>query len=256
MSVSRHRLFSAPIFVIALLTVLSLATTRFAVARDTTTVTSNEPAPTTLTLSGRGTVAVQPDTASVSLGITIEDETLGAAQDEATATMTRIFDAISDAGIQERDIRTVDYRVDIVYDYDDDGTVTAIIGYQVSNTVNATVREIDSVGGILDAVVAAGANTVYGISFFVEDTAAAASQARTAAVADAMAKADEIAAAAGLQVSRIVSIYESSSPPPSPVDFDDAEGIAEGASSSVPLQAGTTEITADIDVVFELEAAG
>lgn len=249
-------LVSLSLITIALVAAFSIAAGGRVAAQDTTTVTTSEPAPTTLSLTGHGTVTIEPDTAAVSFGVTIDDETLSTAQNEATATMTEILAAVTDAGIVERDVQTVDYRVDILYDYDDDGTVSRILGYQVSNTVNVAVRDLGTVGAILDAVVAAGANTVYGISFYVENTTAAASQARTAAVADAITKAEDIATAAGLRVSRIVSIYESSSPPPAPMDYDYAVAeSADSAGSSVPVQAGTTEISADIDVVFELEPA-
>ena len=234
------------------------ATTRYAAAQDSTTVTTSSPSPTTLTVTGQGTVVVEPDTASVSFGVTTEDETLTTAQTEATATMTAILTAVTDAGVAERDVQTVDFSVSILYDYDDDGTVTRILGYQVSNSVNVTVRQLDALGGILDAVVAAGANNVYGVSFFVNDTTAAASQARIAAVEDAMAKAKDIATAAGLTVSRVVSIDEQSTAPPTPVDYypaAEADDRATGSAMPVPVQAGSTDIMATVYMVFELEPA-
>lgn len=239
----------------SLILALLFFTTHYTAAQQSTTVTTTEPAPTTLTVTGQGTVNVEPDTAAVSFGVTTEDETLATAQSEATATMTAILAAVSDAGVAERDVQTVDYSVSILYDYDDDGNVSRILGYQVSNTVNVTVRQLDALGGILDAVVAEGANNVYGVSFFVNDTKAAASQARVAAMEDAMAKANDIAAAAGLRVSRVVSINEESTAPPTPVDFYAAADVAESAPASVPVQAGTTDIIATVYVVFELEAA-
>lgn len=247
--------------VIVLLVIVLAATIAFAVpgravAQDGTPAapTESTPAPATLTVSGHGTVIAQPDTARITFGVTIDGETLAAAQSEATVTMSAILAEVEGAGVAERDIQTVDYRVDILYDYDDDGDVSRILGYQVSNSVSVTVRDLDALGALLDAVVAQGANDVYGISFFLADTTAAARQARTAAVDDAMTKATDIAAAAGLQISRVVSIAERSSPPPTPVDFDAAD-VAESAPSSVPVQAGSTEITADVDMTFELEPA-
>jgi len=256
---SRIRLHTkvAALVGISLVLALVVATTRYAAAQESTTVTTSEPSPTTLTVTGQGTVVVEPDTASVSFGVTIEDETLSTAQTEATTTMTAILTAVTDAGVAERDVRTVDYSVTILYDYDDDGTVTSILGYQVSNTVAVTVRQLDSLGTILDAVVAAGANNVYGVSFFVNDTTAAASQARIAAVEDAMAKANDIATAAGLTVSRIVSIDEQTTAPPTPVDYypSAAAEMDDSAGYAVPVQAGSTDIMATVYMVFELEPA-
>jgi uncharacterized protein YggE len=116
--------------------------------------------------------------------------------------------------------------------------------------VNVTIHEIDRVGEILDAVVAVGANSIYGISFYVEDTSDAASQARTLAVEDARAKADELAAAAGLTIVRIVSISETSAPPPAPVPA--GRGQAEAADMAAPpIQTGTSEVSVDVLITFE-----
>lgn len=257
---SRIRLHSKSAVFLGLVVVLAFvfATTRYVAAQESTTVTTSSPSPTTLTVTGQGTVVVEPDTASVSFGVTTEDETLATAQTEATATMTAILAAVTDAGVAERDVQTVDFSVSINYDYDDDGNVTSILGYQVSNTVNVTVRQLDALGGILDAVVAQGANNVYGVSFFVNDTTAAASQARIAAVEDAMAKANDIASAAGLKVSRVVSIDEQATAPPTPVDYYPAaemDDSATGSAMPVPVQAGSTDIMATVYMVFELEPA-
>ncbi len=246
---------AAAVVGISLVLALVFASTRSAAAQDSTTVTTTAPVPTTLTVTGQGTVVVEPDTASVSFGVTVEDETLSTAQAEATETMTAILTAVTDAGVDERDVQTVDFSVSILYDYDDDGNVSSILGYQVSNTVNVTVRQLDALGGILDAVVAQGANNVYGVSFFVNDTTAAASQARIAAVEDAMAKANDIATAAGLRVSRVVSINEEATAPPTPVDFYPAAEADDSAGAAVPVQAGTTDILATVYMVFELEPA-
>lgn len=225
-------------------------------AAQSTTVTTTDPEPTTLTVTGMGTVRIEPDTASVSFGVLTEDETLSTAQAESTETMTAILAAVTDAGVEERDIQTANFSVTIVYDYDDDGNVTRVLGYEVANTVTVTVRQLDTLGGMLDAVVSAGANTVSGINFYVEDTTDAARQARIAAVKDALSKANDIATAAGLRVGRIVSISEESSAPPIPVDVyaaADAESASVG--SAVPVQAGTSVIQASVYMVIELEPA-
>ena len=139
-------------------------------------------APATISISGQGRVTIEPDTASVVAGIDILRPTLAEAQAEATTQMTAIIYAVKAAGIEERDIKTVNYSVNIVRDYDQNGNPAEIQGYQVSNQVAVVIRDTDALGEILDAVVAEGANNIYGISFYVEDTEAAASQARRQAV--------------------------------------------------------------------------
>ena len=206
--------------------------------------------PATMSVSGHGAVNMVPDTASVVLGVTTNEATLEEAQSEATAAMEAIIAALKAAGVEDRDIQTTNFSVNIIYDYDNSGYPTRIIGYQVSNQVAVKVRDLDSLGTLLDAVVAEGANTIYGISFFVDDPSAATSQARQLAVEDALKKANELASAAGLEVARVTYITESYSPPPAPYYAGAADAAAEAA--PVPIQAGSTEVAVDVQMSFEL----
>jgi uncharacterized protein YggE len=195
-------------------------------------------------------VTTQPDTASVIVGVNIIDKTLSAAQEKATTAMTDVIAALKEAGIAERDIQTVNYSVNILQNYDSNGNPATIEGFQVTNQVNVTVRDLAALGSILDTVVGKGANAIYGISFYIDDPSAAATQARTLAVQDAKKKADELAAAAGMTVGRILSISESYSYSPMPYMGGRAE--AADMASAVPIQAGTTAIQIDVQVVYEL----
>lgn len=219
-------------------------------AQDSTPTATTEQSPATVSVSGQGVVTTQPDTASVIVGVNIIDKTLSAAQEKATTAMTDVIAALKDAGIAERDIQTVNYSVNILQNYDSNGNPATIEGFQVTNQVNVTVRDLTALGSILDTVVGKGANAIYGISFYVDDPTAAATQARTLAVQDAKKKADELAAAAGMTVGRILSISESSSYSPMPYMGDRAE--AADMASAVPIQAGTTAIQIDVQVVYEL----
>lgn len=209
--------------------------------------------PTTIFVSGQGRVKIEPDTASVTVGVDVLEDDLAEAQDAATAQATAIIDAVRAGGVAEDDIQTANYSVNIIRDYDNQGNPGPITGYQVSNQVNVTVRDLDALGDILDDVVAAGANNIYGIAFSVEDTVAAASQARAQAMEDANRKAAELAGLAGLTITRASSISESYAPPPSPVDFGaaDMEVMAQRAGGPVPVQAGTTEVVVDVQVTYE-----
>jgi uncharacterized protein YggE len=90
---------------------------------------------------------------------------------------------------------------------------------------------------------------VDGVNFRVDDETKAESQARTAAVADARAKADTLASAAGVTISGVDSIAEVSSTVPYPVPYAAAAGAAKDAAST-PIQPGTTEIDISVTVVY------
>ncbi len=219
-------------------------------AQDATPATGIGEPPATVYVNGSGSVTIAPDTASVVVGVNILEKTLSSAQEKATTQMTAVIDALNAAGFDEKDIQTVNYSVNILQDYDQNGNPATITGFQVSNQVNVTVRDLDKLGSILDTVVGQGANAIYGISFFVDDPSAAASQARTQAVQDAKQRADELAAAAGMRVGRILSISESYSPPPSPVPYAAAESA--DARAAVPIQAGTSTVSVQVQVTYQL----
>lgn len=236
---------------IALLGVASFGAVgmRGASAQDSTPTTTTE-YPATVYVNGQGLVTIAPDTASVIVGVNIIEKTLSEAQAKATTQMTAVIDALQGAGIAEKDIQTVNYSVNILQNYDQNGNPATIEGFQVSNQVNVTVRDLDKLGSILDTVVGQGANAIYGINFYVNDPSAASSQARKLAVEDARKKADELAAAAGMKVGRVISISESYASSPMPVAYNRAE--AADSAAAVPIQAGSTTISVDVQVTYEL----
>lgn len=212
----------------------------------------------TISVSGTGSVMIDPDTARLDLGVVSNNESLEVAQTEVSEGLAAITTVLTDAGIAPEDVTTTSYSVYPVPEYDRDGNYVGIERYEVSSGLSIVVRDIESVGTILDAAVEAGANNVWGISFYVEDPSAAASQARTLAVEDARAKADELATASGMVVTNVVSIAETSAPAPMPQQFDLAQGAADAVSAEaarVPVSPGQSEMRVDLQITFEIEQA-
>src|SRR5918997_988721 len=160
----------------------------------------------TVSVSGHGSVNVPPDTASVSIGVDVIKPTLGEAQELATTQATAINEALKAAGIAEEDIQTDFFSVNILRDYSENADPTLITGFEIVNQLRVTVRDTDQLGELLDAAVDAGANSIYGVTFYVDDQTAAASDARVEAVEDARTKAEELAAAAGMTLGPVVAI--------------------------------------------------
>jgi hypothetical protein len=165
--------------------------------------------------------------------------------------MAKVMAAIKAAGIAERDIQTAGISVHPEYRYAENQPPT-ITGYQASNTVNLKVRDIGDLGGVLDALVASGANQVNGPSFEIDKPDEAYDEARLAAVEKAQARAQTYAKALGLRVRRIVSISEGGGfQPPIPMMRMQAmdAGMAKAETSVSP---GETTLSVNLDVVFEL----
>lgn len=219
---------------------------------------SGETITRTIAVSGTGVVKLDPDTASINLGVVATNESLEVAQTEVAESLTAITQSLTDAGIVAEDIKTSSYNVYPVAEYDRDGNYVGIERYEVSAGLTVTVRDIDSVGTVLDGAVEAGANNVWGISFYVDDTSGPAAQARQAAVEDARSKADQLATAGGMVVVNIVSIDETYAPAPVAQQYDLPAGAAADMSAeraATPINIGQTEVRVEVKVVFEMEAA-
>jgi len=211
-----------------------------------------EPSQTgTIVVSGTGRVAVEPDVAELRLGVAISRETVAEARSEAAATMSAILAAIREAGVAERDIRTAMLSVQPRYDYRD-GQAPALAGYDLSNVVEVTVRELAAVGDVIDGSLRAGATSLDGLAFQVAEPSAPEAAARTAAVADARAKAEVLAAAAGIRIAGVADIVEGGAPPSFPLAK--AARMSLAADSGTPVAAGTTDVVVTVTVTFRTAA--
>ena len=169
----------------------------------------------TIAVTGTGVVTVKPDVADVRLGVSVQRPTVKEAQADAATAMTAVLTAVKAAGIAERDIQTTAVSLSPVYDYPQNGG-QKLVGYQFVNSVSVTVRDLSKIAGVIDGAIAAGANTVDGVSFRVEDPQAAEDLARTAAMADAKRRADALASEAGVRITGVATIVETYAPTPMP----------------------------------------
>jgi len=248
--IGRSKQAAAGIALVSLMTLTAVGGAVRAGAQDAATPAAGGASSATITVSGAGNVSMAPDTASVTLGVTVVDKTLKEAQAASASQMQAIIAELKANGVAEKDIQTSNFSVNVNQSYDSNGTPGAITGYTVSNQVNVTVRDLTKLGALLDKVVSKGANSIFGINFYVADQTAAAKQARLLAVQDATQHAKELAEAAGGSVGNIISITETSSPAPAAVTFSQASGGA--AKSAAPIQTGSTTVSATVSITFAL----
>jgi uncharacterized protein len=199
-----------------------------------------------ITVVGSGTARAVPDVADWSFGVQSDAETASAALEAASEGTRRIIAALRDEGIAKEDLRTE--QVSLYPRTTDDGR--AVIGYSASSTVHATVRDLGKAGSIVDAAVEAGANQVYGPSLRVSDNRAQYRMAIEAALDDARARAEALAAKAGVTLGGPVAIVESGGGgTPGPL-YDRA--MAEAGGGQVPIEPGVDEIAATLTVTFAI----
>lgn len=210
-----------------------------------------------LIVTGHGEMQSRPDRAEIVIGVVTENKSSGIAVKENATAAKRVYDAIRQRGVAEKDIQTVNYSIQPVMppviprpQPEPPGRRPEITGYRVYNQVRVTVRELARVSDILDAVTGAGANMIEGISFGLQDATAAEEQALEKAIQDARRKADRIAAASGARIIGIYEINQEARSFPGPVMFQAAQ-----ADQGPPIAAGALTISARVTIVYEIERA-
>ena len=212
-------------------------------------------------VDGVGVVSAPPDLAELDLGVSATADTVSEARDSAAEAMTAIVASLIGGGVAPADIRTRHISIQPQYDWQeviDEGirrSERVLTGYQVSNTVIVRVRDLDSVSEILDGAVAAGGDVVRvnGINFRIEDTTALAKEARELAVADALAKAGELASYSGVNLGRMVFLSETSAQPV----FAERTfaAVASDAAVSTPISPGEQEVRVTVRAVFDIQGS-
>ena len=203
--------------------------------------------PGTITVPGRGAVRVDPDVASIRFGVAVVRPTAGEARSAAAATMDGVIGALAAGGVARRDLRTTLVGLDAVREYPPSGA-PRVTGYQLTNTVEATVREIESIGALIDAALAAGATGMDGLEFRLADPAAALTEARRRALADARSRAETLAAEAGVRLDPVIEIVEGRPIPPGPGPV--GLRLAASAEAATPVEAGANELEVTIVATF------
>ncbi|MEP6390693.1 MAG: SIMPL domain-containing protein [Halioglobus sp.] len=205
----------------------------------------------TVSVSGQGLVSAPPDMATVSTGVITESERSEDALRENNAIVSALMDTLDDSGVDAKDRQTSNFSVSPRYSRErSDSGSPKIDGYRVSNQVTITVRDLEKLGSLLDALVKSGSNKLGSIGFGLSNQKALTDEARLLAVKNARKRAELYANAAGRKVGEVLSISESAIAVPRPM-MRNSMMMAEAA--DVPIAVGENEIKATVHMVFELK---
>ena len=212
-------------------------------------------AETRITVSGTGETRISADTAVISMGVSARDKDVLKAQQTVNERIAKIRQALTGIGVAEENINTDYMSIYAIYDYADD--VEKVQAYSASMTLAVKVADMEIVGKVIDEAFAAGANTLNGISFSASDTAAAEKESLQAAVADARAKAEILAEAAGLKITGIELVSDGNV-----YSYDNSvgnfsakrmEGAAMDAGYGTMVQAAKLIVSASVSITFTAE---
>jgi uncharacterized protein YggE len=214
------------------------------------TTSSAPEAQNTVSVNGAGTAYGTPDIATAQIGVQSRNADPAQAVDENNRKMAAIIAALKNLGVEDQDIQTTNFSVQYQQDYDPlTGQARETFTYIVDNTVNVIIRDLSKVGDVLGKVVGAGANSIYGVTFSVSDTAKLESEARLKAMADAQARAEQLAQAAGVNLDKPLSINEYSSGPVYAA-ADLAGGKGGGGAAPVPVSTGQIQVTLNVSITY------
>ena len=203
-------------------------------------------------VTGEATVQAQPDTVVVTLAVVTQNASASEAQAENAARTDAVLRAVrAAAGVKE--VKTSGYSLQPQYAYKE-GAPPSITSYIARNAVSVTVDEVRQTGAVIDAGSRAGANSVDGLAFMLRGDEGPRRQALADATRDALSKARTIAQTLGGRVLRVVEVQEAGAfRPPVPLDTVGFVRSAGAAQAATPVEPGSLEIRAQVQLVVEVE---
>ncbi len=217
-------------------------------AQDTSVADGSVPS---VSVSGVGQAFGSPDVAYVEMGVDIVNSNVGEAVTEANAAMESVTAAIAETGVAAEDIRTTNFNVWSDFYDPQTGAQTTERIYHVQNMVRVTVRDVEQVSGIIDAGLNAGANSVFGLNFGIDDTSGLEQEARLEAIENARDRAQKLADAMGVTLGDPIVISETFGGGVGPL-FDAAQVGLGGGAGAPPIAGGQLSITVQVNVTFAI----
>lgn len=206
----------------------------------------------TVTVSATGSVSAAPDNATIQTGVSSEAKTAREALSKNSAAMNKVIGELKGLGVDTKDIQTTQFNIEPIHTYPKEGAPPQISGYRAHNMVAVKVRDLDKLGGILDQLIAAGANQMHGITFDVSKAEALKDEARKDAMANALRRARLFAQAAGAEIGEIVQIAEDVSfTGPRPGVFHQARAAM--AAEAAPIERGEQALEARVTATWKLK---
>ena len=202
-------------------------------------------------VTGEGEVMAAPDIATLRLGIEAEEATVAEAQSQAVEAIDKVMAALTDNGVAEKDIQTQYFSIRQITRWVNEEQV--VVGYRVTNMVTAKIRDIDKTGAIIDTVAEAGGDLtrIDSLSFSIDDPSVYYDEARQEAMADAKAKAEQLAELSEVSLGKPTYISEDVS---TPYPVYRSVTVEETIPSPVPtsISPGEQEISLTIQVVYAI----
>jgi uncharacterized protein YggE len=203
----------------------------------------------TIAFTGQGKIYTKPDIAFIDFSVVTQGEEIGRIQDANTKKMNKVIEFLKSFGIEEKDIKTTNYNLYPQYVYEN-SKIPQIMGYQITQTLNVKVRQMDKIGEILEKVVNIGINQVNALYFGVENDEELKEQARKLAIDDAKKKAEKLSQELGIKLGKLSNFSENVAGYPT---YREYYGYGVGGGGGAPdIQTGENEIIVNVTLTYQV----
>ncbi len=208
-------------------------------------------------VTAEGKVTAVPDIATLRVGVyTAAKQTAAEAVKANTRKMNQIIQALKEIGIEKKDIKTINYRLNPVYDWTDK-TGRRLKGYEVRQELLIKIRDLDKIGQVIQTATVHDANQIGNISFTIDEQDELRARAVKLAIQKAEAKAQRLADESGLKLGKVINVIEGQSYMPTlrsgKLYAEQAIGGAENDLPKPTIEAGQQEVKVSVTVVYEVE---
>ena len=205
----------------------------------------------TVMVSGEGEAVGIPDIATITFSVIEQADAVADVTAAANVTMENVVTVLKGAGIADADIQTTGYNLYPRYDYTKVSR-GEIIGYQLPQSVTVKVRQLDTIGEVIDAVTTTGINDVSSPIFEIDEPDQVKTEARAEAFEKAKAKAASLAEAAGVRLGDIVTFSESDGGAIQPYYKSYEYALSDDTGAEAVIEPGSQEFTVSVSVTYAL----
>ncbi len=209
-------------------------------------------------VTGESSVSLEPDLVLLNVGVESTESTVTEARQNAASAMNNIHSVLKSQNIENKDIKTKYFNISPQYEYQEilkDQIVIGkqvLVGYKVTNSASVRIRELNSVGTIIDKVTTAGGDVtrINGISFTIEDQKPIMTKLRKEAVTDAMNKAQQFAELTGVMLGHLLFITENNNR--TPMFNEGAFARSAFSDMNTQISGGDLEVQMNVEALFAI----
>lgn len=208
----------------------------------------------TITVSDKGEVYARPDLALTTFSVITEKKTVAEAMNENAEKMNAVINSVKEQGVEDKDLKTTTFNIYPRYEWYEKTEFypqgkRVLVGYEVRQSLQVKIRDMEKIGEIIQEATDAGANQVGDLQFTIDNEDELKKQARGQAIEKAKRKAEELASQLGVNLVRITNFNESGVVPRY---YAFEEALGKGADEAPQIEVGENKIEVNVTITYEI----